>query len=118
MTGRATVSPVDQDTELYEEWAEVTLTDGSTMHGEQRYLYRKSEAGLTVLFADTLGLFHDLVFHVQLDGCLRAVARHRCGDDMYLSEYRVGPDASFAVQHIVRGPRKDYVIDTVYRRRK
>ncbi|NYF81156.1 DUF6314 family protein [Granulicella arctica] len=117
MTGRATVSPMDMSTALYEEWAEVRLAGGEILHGEQRYLYRKREAGLAVLFAETLALFHELEFHVEVDGCLRAVARHACSDDVYMSEYRIGEDESFAVRHEVRGPRKDYVIHTQYRRR-
>jgi hypothetical protein len=116
MTGRATVSLVDESTALYEEWAEVRLVDGGILRGEQRYLYRKSEAGFAVLFADTRKLFHELRFHVDPDGCLRASAKHQCGDDVYVSEYRMGVDGSFTVSHAVRGPKKDYVIDTMYRR--
>jgi Family of unknown function (DUF6314) len=116
MTGQATVCLQEDGTALYRETARIVLVGGEILHGEQRYLYRKTGDGFAVFFHDTRGLFHDLKFSVHGDGCLKASASHDCNADLYLSEYELRSDGSFFTQHTVRGPRKNYVLQTVYRK--
>jgi hypothetical protein len=114
--GKALVSIQQDGTALYAEAALVTLTSGERLHGERRYLYRKMNDGFSVFFHDTAALFHDLRFAPDGDGCLRAHATHACKADFYRSTYELWDHGSMHVQHIVQGPRKDFQIDTVYRR--
>lgn len=118
MTGQATVRLQEDGMALYHETARIVLVGGEVLHGEQKYLYQKTSDGFSVFFHDTQGLFHDLKFSAQDDGRLRAGASHDCKADLYLSEYELRADGSFYVRHTVRGPRKDYVVQTVYRRDK
>jgi hypothetical protein len=116
MTGNATITLLAEGVAQYVEKAHVTLADGKVLHGEQRYLYRKTSSGFGVLFHETGELFHALTFVADDDGGLRASATHDCKADLYRSEYVVGQDGEFRVRHVVRGPRKDYAIETIYSR--
>ncbi len=69
-----------------------------------------------MLFHETGELFHALTFVADDDGGLRASATHDCKADLYRSEYAISPDGGLRVQHAVRGPRKDYTIETIYSR--
>ena len=114
MSGDASFTLVDGETALYEEAGEVTLEDGQRLHAKQSYSYKKTEGGFAVLFSETGELFHEVVFGgAELTG----EARHLCRQDDYVSRYTVGVDGGFEINHRVVGPRKDYSIRTVYRRR-
>lgn len=115
MKGRARFTLLDAETALYEESGELCLEGGQTFHSRQSYVYEKREDGFAVRFADTRELFHVMRFTASGDD-LVAEARHLCVNDLYLSGYTVRADGSFEVRHQVRGPQKDYVIRTVYRR--
>jgi hypothetical protein len=114
--GEASVSMQQDRTALYVEAALVILTSGERLHGERRYLYRKIDDGFSVFFHDTGALFHDLRFEPDGEGRLRACATHSCKADFYRSTYVLWDHGCMHVQHIVQGPRKDFQIDTVYRR--
>jgi len=95
----------------------VTLTNGHTMNGRQRYIYQRSPIlvnGFDILFDRTLQLFHSLKFSSSGNGRLTASASHLCNADSYLSEYELAGEHRFYVQHTVRGPQKDYVVLTTY----
>ena len=115
MKGRARFTLLDAETALYEESGELCLEGGQTLHSRQSYVYEKREDGFAVRFAETRELFHVMRFGASGDD-LVAKASHLCVNDRYLSEYTVRADGSFEVRHQVRGPRKDYVIRTLYRR--
>ena len=55
--------------------------------------------------------FHDLDLTMGLWAC-----RHRCGDDDYAGQFRALDADSLRVVWQVKGPRKDYVLDSLYRR--
>lgn len=115
MKGRAWFTLLDAKTALYEESGELCLEGGQTLHSRQSYVYEKTEEGFAVRFADTRELFHVMRFVASGDD-LVAEASHVCLNDLYLSGYTVRADGSFEVRHQVRGPQKDYLIRTVYRR--
>jgi hypothetical protein len=115
MTGEATITLLEDSVAQYVERARAQLASGEVLHGEQRYLYRRTGAGFDVLFHQTGQLFHALAFVADEEGWLRASASHSCKADLYRSEYAVGPER-FWVRHVVRGPQKNYVVETAYRR--
>ena len=115
MKGRARFTLLDAGSALYEESGELCLEGGQTLHSRQSYVYEKRQDGFAVRFADTRELFHVMRFVASGDD-LVAEARHLCVNDLYVSGYMVRSDGSFEVRHEIRGPQKDYVIRTVYRR--
>jgi hypothetical protein len=117
MTGDASFTVVDGETALYEEAGEVTLGDGQRFHAKQSYIYKKRQDGFAVLFRETQALFHEVTFGAGVGAELTGEASHLCRQDYYVSHYTIGPDGGFEVRHRVYGPRKDYSIRTVYRRR-
>ncbi|WP_213805836.1 DUF6314 family protein [Granulicella sp. dw_53] len=110
------VFEVDGNRVAYRESGEVKLLDGQRVRGEQKYLYESMQNGFAVYFHDTGLLFHQVGLTAGEDGVWQGNAHHDCKDDVYDSEYVFGRDGTFEVQHQVRGPKKDYVIKTVYRR--
>lgn len=118
-TGEARITLEDEDRARYQETALVSLVEGSSLHGTQCYLYRRLPPpanGLQVLFCDSGQLFEQLEFEEQRDGALEAHARCLCAADEYVSEYRLDRDHRLYVRHVVRGPRKNYRVETIYRR--
>lgn len=117
---------------LYAETGTFTLSTGQTLTASRRYVYRYSEASdqLSVWFVkpekelEVDYLFHDLTFISPVEareaGANVAKADHLCVEDMYWTEYRLPIKGialhEFTVKHTVKGPQKDYVAVTEYRR--
>lgn len=117
--GEASVTLEGEDAARYEETAMVSLVYGGTMKASQCYLYRRLALpvhGFEVRFCETGDLFERLEFRGEAGGGLRARAKFLCGDDVYESEYAVDAEGRLVVEHVVRGPRKDYRVRTVYER--
>lgn len=119
---------------LYVEKGTFTTSNGLSMTASRRYVYRYSEAQdkLSIWFVkpdndlEVDYLFHDLAFVPpaearELGACV-AKADHLCVKDMYWTEYTLPMEAivlrSFQIKHTVKGPHKDYVSMTEYRRPK
>jgi len=62
-------------------------------------------------------LFHQIELRPDGDA-FAGSATHACSPDVYRSDYRFLADGTFVIRHAVRGPRKDYVSTTVFRRRE
>ena len=119
MTGQATVGLIETGLALYYETTRVALAGGQILNGKQRYLYRRSPPpvnGFEILFPDTHQLFHRLHFAPDGQGRSIAKASHWCKADSYLSEYALDGAGNFHVLHIVSGPRKHYIAQTIYTR--
>lgn len=114
MSGVAVLERMADGRVFYRESAEVWLKNGKRLRGEQRYFYQAIEHGFAVYFYETGELFEQVSFAGKVGGEYVAAAEHRCKDDSYVSEYRFGEDGRFSVRHTVRGPRKDYVVQTMY----
>ena len=115
--GEARIVPEGEDAARYEESAEVALIQGSTLHATQCYLYHRWPAvpnGLEILFCESRELFHHLAFEQGSDGSLEAHARFLCAADEYVSDYSLDPGGRLHVQHIVRGPKKNYQVNTIF----
>lgn len=119
MTGRARILPTAKGRARYDETARVRLADGTTLTGSQSYHYRQLPPpanGFDVLFAENEEFFERLDFQPSADGSLRADAEHHCPPDHYVSQFTLDRDDRLLVEHVVEGPRKHYVVRTVYRR--
>ena len=118
-TGEARISLEDENRARYQETALVSLVEGSSLDGTQCYLYRRLPPpanGLQILFCDSGQLFEQLEFEEQENGALEARARCLCAADEYVSEYRLDRRQRLYVRHVVRGPRKNYQVETLYQR--
>ncbi len=118
-TGEARITPEGDGSARYEETALVSLVQGGTLHATRCYFYRRLPRpanGLQILFCDTQQLFHELEFQQRDDGTLEAHARFLCAADEYVSEYTLDSQQRLRVQHTVRGPRKNYQVETLYER--
>ena len=117
---------------LYVESGTLLLNNGASMSASRKYVYRYSEAEdvLSVWFVKPDDdfkvdyLFHGLTFvspeEARKMGACVAKADHLCVGDMYWTEYKLPIKGialhEFDVKHTVKGPEKDYVATTKYRR--
>ena len=117
MTGTAMFSPFEAGLLKYREEGRIRLADGKEFDGHREYLFERTPGGFLVHFAETPPrLFHAIA--VVRDGnALAGSAVHLCTPDTYDSSYRFLADGTFGIRHTVRGPRKDYLSATVFRRR-
>lgn len=79
------------------------------MTATRRYLWRQDEERILVLFAD------GRPFHMFVPG-QRASAKHDCEPDTYAVDYDFSAWPIWHAVWTVRGPRKDYVMRSDYRR--
>lgn len=117
--GEARVMPVTEGEARYNETAVVSLAQGGTLRATQCYLFRRltpKANGIEVRFCDTGELFERLEFVAVEDNRLEARAGFLCAADSYESVFAVDVTARLHVEHVVRGPRKDYRVQTVYSR--
>lgn len=123
---------------LYTESGSFT-TNNQTFQTTRRYIYKfdSETGGISVWFVKQDGetvdyFFHELDFArkpevgsvledgVDAEGGWKAAAEHLCEEDMYWPAYRFvyrqAQMGNFWVRYKVKGPRKDYVSETVYQR--
>jgi len=93
----------------YHETGQLVMPGGACFHAERRYLWRFSGAMIEVRFEDGR-LFH--LFDPARPG---VPVTHPCGEDLYEGRYALSTDG-WQAQWRVKGPRKDQVITTDYRR--
>jgi hypothetical protein len=117
---------------LYIETGTFTPTGAQPITASRRYVYRYSELKdqMSVWFVkpdrnlEVDYLFHDLSFaapqEANEEGACVAKADHLCVDDMYDTQYRFRMKGialpAFQVTHTVKGPSKDYVAMSDFRR--
>jgi hypothetical protein len=116
MIGTATFTGRGRGRFDYAERGELKLTNGRRLDAERHYLLEETADGFTVWFAEAPPrLFHRIALR-WTGQALVGAGQHLCGDDRYDSRYAFCADGSFSVHHAVAGPRKDYAIETRYRR--
>ncbi|MBI1217366.1 MAG: trigger factor [Rhodobacteraceae bacterium] len=95
----------------YVERGLLTLGTGAPMAAERRYVWAAGEAGrIAVAFAD------GRAFHSFDPGAGTAEATHWCDPDDYRVSYDFSGWPLWRAVWQVRGPRKDYRMESVYRR--
>ncbi|WBL79681.1 DUF6314 family protein [Bradyrhizobium xenonodulans] len=120
MQGTATFTPLDRVRLAYREQGYLKLANGNIVQAEREYVFSSSGfsssgGGFNVFFKeDPPRLFHEISLSASPGGELSGHARHLCKRDEYLSTYLFLPDGTFAIRHVVRGPRKDYTMNTTY----
>ncbi|KAB8336687.1 hypothetical protein FH972_020998 [Carpinus fangiana] len=112
---------------LYVESGTLKTQQGLSMQASRRFAYRYQELTdqITVWFVKEDGktvdyLYNDLLFDHNPVDAWTAKSDHLCIADMYRSEYtfrfRGMHLRDFAIKHAVKGPKKDYISDTLYER--
>ena len=117
MTGIAEFKRLDTGMLKYREEGRIRLADGQAFDGHREYLFERSPGGFSVFFAETPPRFFHGIAIARDGDSLVGSAGHLCVADHYDSLYRFLPDGSFVIEHVVNGPRKDYLSRTIFRRR-
>lgn len=116
MTGVASFLKRGAGRYFYKEETELTLPSGEVLRGERAYIYQFQPRGFCVFFAQEPERLFQQVELTAKDGGWQGRGEHVCGGDVYQSLYHFYDDG-FRILHEVRGPRKNYRIDTVYTRK-
>lgn len=88
---------------------------GRRFAGEQTMLWRFDRAdGPTLLFKD--GRFFIAMRFGGDGGLLRSDFSHGCGEDLYEGAAEIADENTWRLVWNVRGPRKDYTLDTLHSR--
>jgi hypothetical protein len=117
MQGVAIFTPLDAGRLAYREQGDLKLANGAIVQAEREYVFSDSRRGFKVFFReDPPRLFHEIALFASVPGELSGRAGHMCGHDDYQSAYTFLSDGTFAIRHVVSGPRKDYTMTTTYTR--
>ncbi|MCE8419963.1 DUF6314 family protein [Rhodovulum sulfidophilum] len=112
LTGRAVFTPDGDDPGaglVYDETGRLEIPGQAPAVATRRYLWRARQAeGLEVFFED--GRF----FHLIAPGA-RPEARHDCTPDLYRVRYDFSAWPCWSSFWEVRGPRKNYAMESGYR---
>lgn len=115
--GHAVFFQVDDRTLSYQEMGEMTLSEGHVLDDVQkRYIYKLEDDAIAVYFDDGPDkgkLFHRLKF----DENGFAEAHHDCPPDTYHTKMQIKSAEEFEIEHVVKGPRKDYKISSHYKKK-
>lgn len=106
-TGQATFRPEGADL-AYREDGILRLGEGAGLVASRAYRWRATPDGLEILFED--GRF----FHAFALDAPQAVAGHDCGADRYEVQYDFRDWPHWRAVWGVRGPRKDYCMESLY----
>lgn len=108
--GGVAFRPAPEGGLIYDEELWLALPGRPALRGTRRYLWQAAEGGIAVAFAD------GRPFHRIGLGADRAEDRHDCAPDLYHVRYDFSAWPTWSARWQVRGPRKDYVSVTEYRR--
>lgn len=95
---------------IWEESGQLRLGEGAPLTATRRYLWQETGARITLLFED--GRY----FHSFDPNAARATAQHDCPPDLYDVTYDFSSWPVWRSHWEVRGPRKDYRMDSWHRR--
>lgn len=98
---------------LYREDFIIKNLNQSLVHSYKEYEYHFDQAKIIKYFKQTSNessIFYELEFIEDNF----AVATHLCNQDNYKAEYRFYDYGKFKLKYCVKGPSKDYTIDTEF----
>jgi hypothetical protein len=105
-----------EDGLLYSEKLRFPSPSGKVLLAHREYFYRFSEGNLAIYFAYE-GKPADIFMELSLSGLrgkMLARGSHLCLNDFYSGEFEFSGESDFSIIYTVKGPKKDYVISTVY----
>lgn len=104
----------------YSEEGKFTTVAGISLHATREYFYSYNKNIISVFFVENnqVGeLFHTLEFkQKKLDFPLKANALHLCCNDLYSATYEFINYDQFNLSYVVKGPHKNYMMNTLYQR--
>ncbi len=109
--GEAEFLPEDGGGFGYVEHGTLLLSGMKPLHSERRYLWQEDAAGRIFVRFEDGRPFHD--FH---PGHAIDTARHHCAPDYYDVRYDFTHWPRWSAEWDVRGPRKDYRMESLYSR--
>ena len=116
-SGSAAFSRLDESVYLLREEGTLRLPGGETLSARREWTWHLAlpdEIEIRYLQEAGGGLYHR--FRPRADaGAWTGEAEHLCGRDIYCAAYRLD-DGELAIDHVVRGPAKNYVLKARYRR--
>ena len=123
MKGMAYFQPYGENRLHYQEQGDATFGQGKVFSAYRMYVYMYKKKKMKVYCWDQrekkpTRLLHTLHFyHVEpTSHTLVATGTHRCADDVYKARYTFFSNNHFQLIYQVQGPRKDYVIQTHFRK--
>ncbi len=90
---------------------------GDNLHFYREYMYVLNDEEINIYFAShqkKQHLFHTLSFLPHKNSC--SASTHLCGKDLYAPTYTFLNEGSFTLEYVVKGPKKDLVIQTFFHR--
>ncbi len=120
-SGVAAFTQRSADSLLYRESGELTLDGGTTLTGENSYVYALRNGVIEVSFGEgrSRGMhFIDIALPDEtFDGnTIVSQDRHHCRLDTYDATFHMEDAGHFTMTYTVSGPAKDYVSHTTFRR--
>jgi hypothetical protein len=116
MSGRATFRLRDDGRLSYAEEGTTMLATGQQLPFTRSYLYAFADDVLDILFDEPAPRLFQEVRLVSGKDCWRGTGYHLCQSDAYRSQYVFERCGGFQMRHEVEGPRKSYVVETVFAR--
>lgn len=99
----------------YREDSIFTTTQGADFKTFREYIYRYENGTISVFFIDPPdSLFHTLTFDTDNQYPILAHAKHLCDCDTYDATYNFLSPIAFTLTYRVKGPKKDYRIETSF----
>lgn len=108
--GQVVLKPGDGGDLIYDEVLSLHIPGRAAMKATRRYLWRSDDEGIRVCFDD--GRF----FHRITLGAAESADTHDCPPDLYAGRYDFSRWPHWSAEWKVSGPRKDYVMTTVFMR--
>ena len=110
LSGRADFAGQGESQLTYDETGTLTLEDGTTLEATRRYHWEFADEAVIVTFDD------GRPFHQFVPSDHAAGTDHPCGADFYTVRYDFTAWPQWTAVWTVKGPRKDYVSTSTYRR--
>lgn len=116
MSGIAELTALGPDLSTYVEHGTLKMATGGSFAFSRRYRYLATENSLDILFDEEPPRLYQSVRLAENGDGWSGSGYHRCAEDDYRSSYSFELPHGFVTSHRVVGPKKDYVIETRYRR--
>lgn len=101
---------------FYSENGKLILPNGQILNSSVQYEFLLNSRGIDIFFTTPKeALFQSINFELK-DGTYTGQASHQCSKDVYSSQYTFFHDKSFETIHNVKGPKKNYISKTLFRK--